>query len=137
MKITKFDANVCSDFQKKVIKALKQLCDEHGVEITPGSGSYSSLSYNMKLVVSVGSRNEAEEKQFETDWKLYFAHDTTNLHLGQKFTHRRKSYTIIGYKPSSKYNVATRDENGETVFFKYGILNQAAEGSKNKNFTIN
>lgn len=53
MKIENIDTNVCRMLSQEIEKAVKPVAEKYGLEIKVASGSYHSLEFRPKVVVSV------------------------------------------------------------------------------------
>ena len=135
MKITKFNKEICNKLGKEIENSLKSIGKKYGLEIKEGSGKYTELIFDMKLNISIGSREEIENKKYVSDWNRFIG-DKTNLHLGQQFTFKNKIYKILGYHWGSKFNVATQNPKGEVTYFRFALLDDAAKGAKEKEHFI-
>lgn len=137
MKITRFDKNVCDRLSHEAIAELRDWATKNGIEVSDSGGTFGANQFTMRLLLSIGSQKEAEEREYGKNWNNSLVAGSYNLQLGQQFTSKGKLYTIIGYKFGGKFNLVTRGANGTLTYFRIGLVDQASKSvPKGKTFNF-
>ncbi len=108
-------------FRKDTEKALSELQTKYGVEIKAGNIRYDETSFTMQLKVT---RADVDvQKQEFMNGLIYMKTNgfTADDYLAT-FEDKGKTYTIIGFKPTNKYDVIVEADNGKTYCFRSSFV---------------
>jgi hypothetical protein len=108
-------------FRKDTEKALSELQTKYGVEIKAGNIRYDETSFTMQLKAT---RADVDvQKQEFMNGLIYMKTNgfTADDYLAT-FEDKGKTYTIIGFKPTNKYDVIVEADNGKNYCFRSSFV---------------
>lgn len=123
MIIQKFNKQNLPSVRTDISKALKDVEEKFGINISLGNISFGSDEFTVKMTVGIGKPGEGlskMEKDF-IDNKDYFG---IRFDLNYSFTSQGKTYKVVGLAPrSNKYPVLAQNSKGNVYKFGVGYVN--------------
>ena len=104
------------DFRKDFEEAMKVLQTKHNVVVKLGGLRYNSNSFSGRISVDSFEQpvGNVEKASFNRYAAMYGFKETD---YRKRFMEGRTTYTLVGFKPSSrKYTVQLLQDNGTTIF---------------------
>jgi hypothetical protein len=117
------------EFSADVLARLADFCDQRGLAVQGGSGTYSDTTYDFKVKFAVKS----EDGEVLTYERKMFPNYATMFGLklewlDKPFISAGKTYTIIGINPNSRVRpVVTRSNEGTQTDFPVSMVQKALD----------
>lgn len=117
----RIDKEFLTIFREKANEALKSVEEELGVTINLNKIKYSDYEFDLAVNVKVGSKEEAERREFEKYCRMYDLKPEDYL---KEFTSKGKLYKIVGFQPTRrKYPYECKEVlTGKSILFTDAIL---------------
>lgn len=130
-KVMQFTRPECGRVRSEIQKALNEVGNKLGINISLGNGRFSSESFGMKLECTLGTENLASlQDQAKKQFGLYAkSFGLKASDFGRSFSDfRGKRWEIVGIKPQShRYPILCKNLNGKTYKLP---LDEVVEGLK-------
>jgi hypothetical protein len=124
--IDKLDKAAAKQIAEAAEKALKAVAEGLGLDVRYRGGSYdpNSGSFKPRFEFTLREINGVERKRAEFErWAPTF--NCKPEHFGARLENNGNAYTLIGFKPGSKYSVlAMRVDTGAVYKFHASILDK-------------
>jgi hypothetical protein len=105
-KITKFDRPTCKLVRDEVLEALKAVEAKLGVKIDYGSGNFDDTTFNMKLKLTAGGEQGAQDAERAEFNRYCIFYDLEPQDYGVIFQDfRGRKFKLLGFLPKGRDNV--------------------------------
>lgn len=109
--------NGFENFRREAELALRELANKYGADVKSGHITYDTNSFKITMELT---KKEVNGKAFEL---AEFERNCSWVGLSKDdylkyFVEKGRTYTIVGIKTSSKYDVVTRRDDGVTANWK-------------------